>query len=124
MARSVNTSDTYLSRVLKHIPTEIVLAYISVEGILRSVYATRPVILEKSLWYLSVAMLVLTPLWLWRVMRITKLQQLSISTLSVPVWLFAIGGPFMHLDWYEPALGGIALPLYTLCVPILLGERS
>jgi hypothetical protein len=124
MARSVNTSDNYLSRVLKHIPTEIVLAYISIEGILRSVYASRPAILEKGLWTLSIVMVMLTPLWLWRVMKITKLQQLTISTLSVPVWLFAIGGPFVHLAWYEPALGGIALPLYTLCIPILLGKQS
>jgi len=37
----------------------------------------------------------------------------------VPVWLFALGGPFALLDWYEPAFGAIVLPLYTLIVPII-----
>jgi len=52
-------------------------------------------------------------------MRVRRPVQLFISTLSVPVWLFALGGPFALLDWYEPAFGAIVLPLYTLIVPII-----
>jgi hypothetical protein len=123
MTRTVNRADNYLSRVLKYIPSEIVMAYISIDGMLRTCYnpnlwADRQMLL-MLLWIISAILTVLTPLWLWRVMRVRRLSQLFISTISVPVWLFALGGPFSLLDWYRPALGAIALPLYTLILPII-----
>jgi hypothetical protein len=123
MTRTVNRADSYTSRLLKYIPSEIVMAYISIEGILSSCYnpnvwADRQILL-KLLWIVSATLTVLTPLWLWRVMRVRRPSQLFISTLSVPVWLFALGGPFALLPWYRPALGAIALPLYTLILPII-----
>jgi hypothetical protein len=123
MTRTVNRADTYLSRVLKYIPSEIVMAYISIDGMLRTCYnpnlwADRQM-LFKLLWIVSAILTVLTPLWLWRVMRVRRFSQLFISTISVPVWLFALGGPFSLLDWYRPALGAITLPLYTLILPII-----
>ena len=77
MARSVNSADNYLSRVLKYIPSEIIMAYIAT---------------------------------------------LLLSTLSFAFWLFAMGGPFVYMKWYEPALGAIALPFFTLLVPIITGR--
>jgi len=46
-----------------------------------------------------------------------------LSTLSLVVWMFAIGGPFTTLDWYHPSLGAVTLPIYTLLVPIITGGR-
>ena len=123
MTRTVNRTDTYLSRVLKYIPSEIVMAYLSIDGVLRSCYnvnvwADRQMLL-RLLWGVSAVLTILTPLWLWRVMGVRRRPQLIISTLSVPVWLFALGGPFDLLYWYRPALGAVALPLYTLILPII-----
>lgn len=123
MTRTISRSDDYLSRVLKHIPSEIVMAYISIEGVLRSsynpnVWAERQILL-KLLWIVTIVLTILTPLWLWRVMRVKRGTQLFISMLSIPIWLFALGGPFALLDWYEPAFGAVVLPLYTLVVPII-----
>jgi hypothetical protein len=112
-------NDTYMSRVLKHIPTEIVMTYVAAEGVLRTSYgASRTQ--ETLLWIIFAFLTVLTPLWLWRVMRVRRRDQLILSTLSVPIWLFALGGPFEYLRWYRPALGSVVLPLYTLFVPIVL----
>jgi hypothetical protein len=126
MARAVNSADNYISRVLKYIPSEIVMAYVAVDGILRSSYDPHGLherqILSRLLWITLFALTVLTPLWLWRVMRVRRPLQLFLSTLSVPVWLFALGGPFTFLSWYEPAFGAIALPFYTLIVPIISGS--
>lgn len=123
MTRGVNAGDNYLSRVLKHIPSEIVMAYVAIDGVLRTTYNPNVPhdrqILLKLLWIVFGALTVLTPLWLWRVMRVRRLEQLFVSTLSVPVWLFALGGPFALQDWYQPAFGAIVLPLYTLFVPII-----
>ncbi|MDY7078452.1 MAG: hypothetical protein SXV54_16170 [Chloroflexota bacterium] len=123
MTRSIKSADDYMSRVLKHIPSEIVMAYIAIDGVLRTsynpnVWAERRTLLTL-LWIVLAILTVLTPLWLYRVMRVRQPVQLFISTLSVPVWLFALGGPFALLDWYEPAFGAIVLPLYTLIVPII-----
>ena len=122
MAGGVKTSDNYLSRVLKHIPSEIVMAYVAIEGVLRTSYdASVPQdrqILLKLLWIVLGALMVLAPLWLLRVMRVRRFTQLCVSTLSIPVWLFALGGPLALQEWYQPAFGAIVLPLYRLIVPI------
>ena len=123
MSRTVNRSDDYLSRVLKYIPSEIVMAYIAIEGVLRTsynpaVWAERQMLLKLSLG-VAATLTIITPFWLYRVMRVRRGTQILLSTLSVPVWLFAMGGPFALLDWYEPAFGAIVLPLYTLIVPII-----
>ena len=127
MTRTINRADNYMSRVLKHIPSEIVMAYIAIDGVLRTsyspnVWAERQT-LRTLLWITLATLTVLTPLWLWRVMGVRRASQLFISTVSVPVWLFALGGPFALLDWYEPAFGAIVLPLYTLIVPIISCSR-
>jgi hypothetical protein len=116
MSRTVNTADTYMSRVLKHIPSEIVMAYVAIEGILRASYGSSQG-RQTLLWGALAVLTVLTPL--WRMMGVRRVPQLIISTISVPIWLFALGGPFEALDWYRPALGAIVLPIYTLVVPIV-----
>lgn len=118
MTRAINKADNYLSQVLKYIPTEIVMTYISIEGILRSAYKGK----EHILLYVAIAMMIITPLWLWRVSRVNSRAQLVLSTLSFIMWLFAMGGPFTYMKWYEPALGAIALPLFTLLAPIITGQ--
>lgn len=123
MTRTINTADDYMSRVLKHIPSEIVMVYITVDGVLRTsynpnVWAEREM-LQTLLWIVLGVLTVLTPFWLNRVMRVKRPEQLFISTLSVPVWLFALGGPFALQDWYQPAFGAIVLPFYTLIIPII-----
>lgn len=127
MTRTINTADDYMSRVLKHIPSEIVMVYITVDGVLRTsynpnVWAEREM-LQTLLWIVLGVLTVLTPFWLNRVMRVKRPEQLFISTLSVPVWLFALGGPFALQDWYQPAFGAIVLPFYTLIIPIISRSR-
>jgi hypothetical protein len=127
MARTIKSADDYLSRVLKHIPSEIVMAYVAINGILRTSYnpniLSERQTLQTLLWITLGVLTVLTPLWLLRVMGVRRPAQLFISTLSIPVWLFALGGPFALLDWYEPAFGAIVLPLYTLIIPIITRAR-
>jgi len=97
------------------------MVYNSIEWVLRGTYASNPKRLEDGLWILSGVLLVLTPIWLWRVMRAKTLGYLFLSTLSPVVWMFAIGGPFTAFEWYDSSLGAITLPIYTLLVPIITG---
>jgi len=123
MPHATDDGPNYLSRVLKHIPSEIVMVYITVDGVLRAsydpaVWADKQV-LVRLLWIITGALTLLTPLWLFRVMKVRRAARLIVSTLSVPVWLFALGGPFALYGWYQPAFGAVVLPLYTLLVPIV-----
>jgi hypothetical protein len=121
MAREVNQADSYFSRVLKYIPSEIVMVFISLEGVIRDAFAYQPDRLETSLWILAGVLTILTPVWLWRVMKVKRFSHLLLSTVALPVWMFAIGGPFATFPWYNQSLGAVALPLFTLLVPILIG---
>ncbi len=58
-------------------------------------------------------------LYLWRVQKVYKWKQVLISSVSFIVWIFAIGGPFVHLSAYDPLYAGILLPAYTFLIPIL-----
>jgi len=120
MARTVRGTENYLTQVLKYIPSEIVMAYVSIDGVLS--YYEGSDYEETLLWIVFGALTVLTPLWLYRVMRVRRWRQLCLSTFSVPVWLFALGGPFALQDWYQPALGAMILPLYTLIVPCVIRQ--
>ena len=127
MTRTIKSADDYLSRVLKHIPSEIVMAYVAIDGILRTSYdpniRSERQTLQMLLWITLGILTVITPLWLLRVMGVRRPSQLFISTLSIPVWLFALGGPFEFFRWYRPALGAVVLPIYTLVVPIISRSR-
>ncbi|MEZ0395645.1 MAG: hypothetical protein ABWK53_04335 [Anaerolineales bacterium] len=124
MARSISSNDNYLSRLLKYIPSEIVMVFVSVEGVLRSSFGDNPAYLEMGLWILAGTLTVLTPIWLWRVMRVKSFQHLFLSTVSMVIWMFAIGGPFTFFEWYHQSLGAVVLPIYTLLVPIITGGRD
>jgi len=64
----------------------------------------------------------LTPLYLWRVQKILKIQQHVISLLSFIIWVFALGGPFAMYSWYNPVYGEILLPVFTLGIAIWEAE--
>jgi len=100
------------------------MVYIAIEGALRSAYASNHGRLEMGLWILAGVLTLLTPFWLWRVMRVKSFGHLLLSTLSLPVWMFAIGGPFAALSWYNSSLGAVVLPVYTLLVPIIVGNHG
>jgi len=111
--------DDYKSRLLKYIPAEVVAMYITLDSITRS--AGNQIPLQPALWIVFTLLLIGTPLWLWRVMKVTKRGQLVISFFAFAVWVFALGGPFALQQWYHPVYGALLMPLYTFLVPIIKG---
>ncbi|HEV2389039.1 MAG TPA: hypothetical protein VGS20_17495 [Candidatus Acidoferrales bacterium] len=116
VATPIPEPDDYKSRLLKYIPTEVVAVYLTIAGI---VHASGSGLPRPTLSVVFVVLLVATPLYLWRVLQVTKAPQLAVSTVSFAVWVFTLGGPFASAGWYRPAYGAILLPLYTFMVPIL-----
>ena len=110
--------DGYGSRVLKYIPAEVVAVYIAVQGAIDAAEPTGPN--ETLLWIAFGILLVLTPVYLWRVAHVTKTLQLVIATISFAVWVFSLGGPFAFLPWYQAIYGAVLLPLFTFAAGIIV----
>jgi hypothetical protein len=114
------TKDGYFDRLFKYIPAELVAAYIFVLGVVKQLTDAGEIRIFQ--WLIFVIFCILTPLYLWRVQKVMKIQQHIISLLSFIVWVFALGGPFALYSWYNPVYGSILLPVFTLVVAIWEAE--
>ncbi len=122
MSRAIRREDgSFLTALLKLIPSEVVAVYLFVLGILPG----------RLVPHLAVAALlvVLTPLYLRFAMGVRSPAQLAVSCASMLIWIYALGqGPvrFLAPPWYEPWYASVALALWTLIPPMFLyrGEES
>lgn len=120
-APAVEPPDKYSDRLIKFIPTEIIAAFLTIQSLVQSAPADFP--LQNVMWIVFIFLLILTPLYLWRVQNVNKRVQLGISTVSYAVWVFTLGGPFAFFDWYNTLYGAIILPLFTLLVAVIKPEE-
>jgi hypothetical protein len=114
------TRDGYFDRLFKYIPAELVTGYIFVLGVVQQLTDAGEIRIFQ--WLLFIIFCILTPLYLWRVQKVMKVQQHIISLLSFIVWVFALGGPFALSGWYNPVYGAILLPVFTLIMAIIEAE--
>ncbi len=116
MSRAIRREDaSFLNALLKLIPSEVVAVYLFILGILP----------DRLVPHLTVAVLLvaLTPLYLRFAMGVRSAAQLAVSTVSMLIWIYALGqGPvhFLAPPWYEPWYGSVALALWTLIPPMFL----
>ena len=125
MPREINDSQPYQDKLVKLIPTEIVGAYMVLAGMLgfnptaaTSVPTDRLyIILIQVVFFVLV---VLTPLYLWRVSKVTNIIQLIVTTLSFVVWVYTLGGPFAVWKIFYPIVGSVLLILWSLITPLVV----
>jgi hypothetical protein len=119
MARQIKPIEEYRSKLLKLIPSEIVAAYMVLQGIIP----------QDNKWgfiIVTVVLLILTPFYLKKLEKVTETVQIVVSTISFVVWIYSLGGPFekwgdkMGFDIYEPWIASIVLVLWTLIIPLLV----
>jgi hypothetical protein len=115
--QTVKPGDDYASRLLKYIPTETVAAYLALSGVVASAAGQNR---AAMLWAVFVFGLLLTPLYLRRVGNVRSWLQLGISTAAFVVWVFALGGPWSSLSWYEPYQGTLLLIAFTTTAPLVI----
>ncbi len=115
-------TEDHRTRALRAIPSNIVVAWAFLDGLLRANPHHVPLPLQ---WGVLVVVLGLTPLWAWRSSdaRPPSLREAAAATLAFAVWAFALGGPFEQFAWYTPTLAAVVLSLYTLAAPLLLGPH-
>lgn len=113
--------DSYLGKVARYIPAEIVAAYLAASGIIMGAADDFP----KATWlWLAVAVMgVLTPIWILYATDVPDkpkaVFQAVAATIAYLVWVFAISGADLFPAWYNPVYGGLLLILFTLAAPLI-----
>ncbi|MGF1477965.1 MAG: hypothetical protein ACFB4I_00505 [Cyanophyceae cyanobacterium] len=113
--------DGYFDRLLKYIPADVVGLWLAGNGLIQSQGNDIPKPL--FLWMLFGAGLVFSYFWTRKQTaesgKPTAWQQIWLSCASFAVWVFAIGGPFETLDFYQPFYGSFLLLIYASAIPLL-----
>lgn len=115
-----STPNDFKDRLVKLIPSEIVTAYITIQGLIIGYDGAN-----KATYTIIVflCLLVLTPLYLKNVGGVSKLPQIIYTTLAFVIWVLAMGGFKLmfpnHADFFSEFLGSIILIIYTLAIPLV-----
>lgn len=113
------TENNFKDRLVKLIPSEIVTAYVTIQGLISSTGTSNSVQNTNTLmWIIIAVLLALTPLYLWQVGNVKKLGQLVFTSIAFLIWVLAIGSPLGTILGFAPTfIGSIVLVLYTLMIP-------
>ena len=118
MSRSIETDrNSFLEVLLKLIPSEVIAVHVFIQGVMPRLFLPTLVVF--------LLLVAITPLYLSRAMGVRSRPQLVVSTLSLIVWIYALGqGPFrfMRAPWWEPWYGSVMLALWTLVPPMFLAR--
>lgn len=116
--KSEEDRDTYLERIAKYIPGEILAAYVFLLGV------TAPASPAHRFWIvlgITLFCLVLTPLYLARMAKggEPKALHLTIGTLAFPMWAYAIAGAqgafiINGIDLYDSIIASVVLVGFSL----------
>ena len=116
-AGTVLKADTYFDRLSKYVPTEIIGAYLILEGLLKELLEDR---------FLSLGLLILflfgsLATWFFarRVLKVIRMSQLAVSTFGFLVWVFATGGWFATLPFWAPGWGTVSVIVFAVIVRVL-----
>ncbi len=118
--------DDYFSKILKLIPADIVAAWILISGMVVISKANSAVNYFALIWICFFALLVIIPVYLYRVTGTKDKLQIFITMGAYVVWVFALGVPFSDLTGdnilhftYQSIYGQLLLIFYTLVVPMI-----
>lgn len=119
--------DNYFEKLMKYIPSEIVGAWIAIQGILASGNQEAELVDSNqniSLWFILIFLLILTFFYIkqqtYDENKKTAIKQIIISVIAFLIWAYAIGGePFLSLEFYDSRYGAVLMILYTLTIPLV-----
>ena len=113
-----NQVNDFKDRLVKLIPSEIVTAYITIQGIIKGAEIKGDE--NALLWCVFIVLLIITPLYLYYTTNVRKWGQIILTTIGFVIWVIVIGGPIQYiLDYPAEFVGSIILILYTLFIPVL-----
>ena len=114
MRRAIDSQTTYLDRVVQLIPSEIVAAHLTIQGLVYSQIRIRDIAIEIS----AVVLLVVLPFYLQR-LGVTSKKQIFLTMGSFVAWILAVSLPVHQRFGLDPIWGSIILILWTVVIPVL-----
>lgn len=114
MARQIESTNAYKDVLLKLIPSEIVAAYMVIEGLTgKESYSKWVATLSASV------LLFLIPFYLVKLYKMRRRLQVIFTMGSFVVWVYWMGGPFKYWGVHYAPIASIILVLWTLLVPLI-----
>jgi hypothetical protein len=107
-------ADSYIERLVKLTPVEPIALFLILSSMVLSTPTRVAAIVE---WFIFGFLLLMTPLF-FRKVGVGWPQAVAMM-LVFCAWIFAIGGPFTMLHWYQPWYGGLVLALFMSVLPLL-----
>ena len=117
MGRSIEQENSFLQVLLKLIPSEVIAVFIFIQGVMPRTLLPHLVV--------ALLLVAITPVYLYWAGGVRSRPQLWVSTLSLVVWIYAMGaGPlrFVRPPYYEPWHGAVLLAVWTLVPPMFLAR--
>ena len=113
---------SYLERVAKYVPAEIVTLFMVLRGILREPHPATTMGLVLGCMSV-VAGLILTPAYLnlasRRQTRAARKEHIPIATVAFVLWAYALEWPFDEMHMYHSKLAAFMLLIFTFVAGIL-----
>jgi len=115
--------DDFKDRLVKLIPSEIVTAYVTIQGLIAGVEVNTAADTgnkEILLWIVVILLFIMTPIYLYFVMDVKKWPQIIFTSIAFLIWVMVIGGPLKDINGLSTQfIGSILLIFYTLFIPII-----
>ena len=117
--------SNYLEKLMKLIPSEIVLVYATIVGFLPKVeYGDGEILKLSAQLIIALILLVLIPFYLSNALSVKNKSQIVLTAIAFVIWVFYLGDPFEGSAWYKPWMAGTALLLFSLLPPIFLKSNA
>jgi hypothetical protein len=119
MGRAIEGDNSFLQVLLKLIPSEVIAVFVFIQGVMPRQLLPHLVV--------TLLLVALTPFYLSWATGVRSRPQLVISTLSLAVWIYAMGiGPlrFVPAPFYAPWHGAVALAVWTLVPPMFISRGT
>ena len=118
-AANANPPSDFKDRLIKLIPSEIITAYMTLQGLITGHINNQTLFLLIAF----ICLLILTPFYLKKVSGVNKAGQIVFTTIAFVIWVMASGGFkifFPHAAIFEDNfLGSMILIIYTLAIPFV-----
>jgi len=112
--------DKYMDKIIKLVPSEIIAAFIAINNLIDIEEGAY----MRIHWIVFFILLIATPFYISKITKRKDLpvlkSQILISTIAFTVWVFALGGPFRYLNWYDSIYGSIFMILFTALSPLFI----
>lgn len=122
--QNVTEGDNYFDKLLKNIPADIIAAWVVVSNLINTDENVHP----WFFWSVFGIFIVITFFWTKKQTDHKGLStvwaQVIAATFAFVVWVFALGGPFLELDFYKPLYGTVFLIIYTLAAPLISPKNT